>query len=70
MTPTEIKTAVTEGKTVHWKNENYEVIRDPKTGFLIKSISNENYIGLTWKDGKTLNGEEEDFYIGKRPQTN
>lgn len=61
----EIKKAVKEGKTVHWKNENYKVIFDEVTGLMIKSISNENYIGLTHANGKTLNGEEADFYTKK-----
>tara|TARA_R110000772_G_scaffold35637_4_gene85801 strand:+ start:20518 stop:21030 length:513 start_codon:yes stop_codon:yes gene_type:complete len=59
----EIEKAVLNGRTVNWKNANYKVIHDPKTGFLIKSENNENYIGLTWQDGKTMNGEEKDFYL-------
>ena len=66
MTVEEIKNAVRSGKTVHWKNDNYKVVMDRRAGFLIKSENNENYIGLTWKNGRTLNGEEKDFYIATR----
>ena len=69
MTANEIKTSVSMGVTVHWKNDNYRVIYDPKTGFLIKSESNENYIGLTHQNGETLNGEESDFYIKTKTKT-
>lgn len=60
----EIKSAVSEGKTVIWNNNNY----------VVKKYSNDNYqivcdnghrIGLTWEDGKTLNAKEEDFKILK-----
>ena len=59
----EIKEAVEQGKTVHWCNDLYTVIKDEKCNrFLITCC--ENYIGLTHKDGVTLNGKEEEFYIG------
>ncbi len=69
MTTNEIKTAVDQGLTVHWKSKNYRVINDPKAGYLIKSENNENYIALTWKDGKTLNGQEYGFYIDGKQKT-
>ena len=59
----EIKTAVENGKSVHWKTENYKVIKDSIGQWLIWSQFNDNYIGLTWRDGKTMNGEEEHFFI-------
>lgn len=60
----EIKAAVDEGKIVHWKNTAYRVIKDNIGQYLIHYPGPpENYIGLTWQDGKTLNGEEKDFYI-------
>ena len=62
MTESEIKQAVDEGKTVHWSSEAYVVIKDSKGQYLIKCIPNNHCIGLTWADGKTLNGKEEDFY--------
>jgi len=60
MTLDEIKTAIDDGKTVHWSNNGYNVI---KTGdqYIIKHITG-NAIGLTWLDGVTLNGKESDFY--------
>ena len=61
MTTEEIKQAVDQGEKVHWLNYEYTVIKDNKNQYLIKYRN--NYIGLTWADG-TLNGQEEDFYIG------
>ena len=57
MTLQEIKNALSEGKRVFWKSTSYEVIKDNivHTGGHI--------IGLTWTDGVTLNGKEEDFFI-------
>lgn len=31
--------------------------------YLIHSKCNNHYIGLTWRDGETLNGKEEEFFI-------
>jgi len=61
MTLDEIKDAVSRGWTVHWKNDAYEVRRDSLGQWLI--VHDNNTIGLTWSDGKTLNGDPEDFYI-------
>jgi hypothetical protein len=63
MTLEEIKKAVLEGKTVHWSNTNYVVVKDNLDQWLINCPSNGYCIGLTWSDGKTLNGKEEDFYV-------
>lgn len=66
MTLIEIKDAVDSGKTVHWSNDRYKVIKGGKAGYLIGyniGGRGENYIGLTWRDGVTLNGKEEEFYI-------
>jgi len=63
MTLQEIKKAVDEGKVVHCGNSLYEVINGGKAGYLIRCTSNDHCIGLTWQDGVTMNGEEEDFYI-------
>jgi len=60
----EIKEAVRSGKIVHWVQENYVVIRDKFDRFLIMCTSNNNCIGLTWRDGVTMNGQEHEFYIG------
>jgi plasmid maintenance system killer protein len=61
MTLQEIKQAIAEGKTVHWSNELYTVIKDSKDQYLIK-CNNDYCIGLTWQDETTMNGEEQDFY--------
>ena len=63
MTLQEIKQAVDEGKVVNWKNEGYQVIKDKHGEYLINFIYNEYYVGLTWQDGVTMNGDEEDFFI-------
>lgn len=65
----EIKQAVRAGKKVHWVNEAYEVImteigRNCSEQWLIKCVLNDSCIGLTWTDGVTLNGKEEQFYLG------
>lgn len=59
----EIKKAVNEGKIVCWANEGYRVIKDKLGRFFIHCTMNDHYIGLTWQDGKTLNGKEEQFFI-------
>ena len=62
----QIKQAVREGKKVHWATEAYIVI-NPNGGdqWLIKCVLNDSCIGLTWANGVTLNGKEEEFYIGQ-----
>ena len=60
----EIKQAISQGKTVHWSNRGYEVIKDDKDQYLIVCKHNNHSIGLTWLDGVTMNGKEKDFYIG------
>lgn len=63
MTVEEIKTAVDNGKNVHWSNSSYQVINGGKSGYLIKCVGSGYAIGLTWEDGTTLNAKESDFYI-------
>jgi hypothetical protein len=63
MSVEEIKTAVDAGKTVHWRNTLYRVIRDNLGQYLIFCASTNNYIGLTWRDGRTLNGKPEEFFV-------
>ena len=58
----EIKKAVDEGKTVCWSHEGYEV-QKPFSEYLVVCLSNQSCIGLTWKDGVTMNGKEEQFFI-------
>lgn len=63
MTLSEIKSAIERGLTVCWSNENYQVIKDKCGQYLIKCLSNDHCIGLTWADETTLNGKEKDFFI-------
>ena len=63
MTIEQIKAAIEAGKTVCWKADNYIVSKDTIGQYLITCTNNNHAIGLTWKDGITLNGEESDFFI-------
>ena len=65
MTLTEIKSAVMAGKTVNWKQRNYVVLKDSIDQWLIKCTDNDSCIGLTHRDGLTMNGEGKDFYISE-----
>jgi len=62
MTLHEIKDAVADGKTVYCGNQNYKVMLDRLSRFLIV-CDNGYIIGLTWADGITLNGKPSDFFI-------
>jgi len=48
MTLKQVRQAVKEGKTVHWGNHLYTVIKDPSIGFGLGILcsSNGNYVGL------------------------
>ena len=61
----EIKDAVDSGKSVHWGNDGYKIIKGKYDYLIGWNIGGrgENYIGLTHSDGITLNGKEEEFYI-------
>ena len=63
MTLKQIKQAIAKGQVVNWSTKNYEVIKDSIGQYLIHSKCNGNYIGLTWQDDKTLNGEESEFKL-------
>ena len=63
MTAEEIMAAVNAGKRVFWKNMDYEVVKDRIGQFHVKCHHNNDCIGLTWMDGKTLNGDETDFFL-------
>lgn len=67
MNAQQIKEAVRAGKTVCCGHEGYvvtlHVFKDKSEQWLIKCTMNNYCIGLTWQDGITLNGKEEDFYI-------
>ena len=64
MTVNQIKRAVDKGMKVHWVNELYVVIKDRYGRYLIHCTANDSFTGLTWRDGVTLNGSEQEFYIG------
>ena len=63
----EIKEAVRNGKNVKHQNELYDVVlshyKNGEENWLIVCKANKYAIGLTWADGVTLNGKEEEFYI-------
>lgn len=61
----EIKAAVLAGKRVHWANTGYSVMVDTLGQWLIIFAPNNNAIGLTHRDGVTLNGREDEFFIGE-----
>lgn len=56
-----IKTAVETGKTVCYQTNAYKVIKDKFGRWMIECGGHR--IGLTWTDGKTMNGKPEDFFI-------
>lgn len=58
----EIKTAIEQGKTVYWSNALYKVQKYESGEYVINCSSNGHCIGLTWMDGITLNGKEDEFY--------
>jgi hypothetical protein len=60
----EIKRAVSEGLVVYWGTRDYVVehVRDGDRYF-IKSLATGHAIALTWSDGLTLNGKEEEFFV-------
>lgn len=65
MTLDQIKDTVRKGHSVYWKNARYDVVNPTGDQWLIRfsaSDYSESFIGLTWSDGVTLNGEESEFY--------
>lgn len=58
----QIKQAIADGKKVYWASALYEVIKNSRGEYNIICKSNNHSIGLTWADGKTLNGKESDFF--------
>jgi hypothetical protein len=63
----QIKQAVRDGQIVCHQNENYRVVlhtfKNGDEQWLIKCLSNDYCIGLTWQDEVTMNGYEQDFFI-------
>ena len=65
MNAQEIKSAVLSGEKVFSDNNLYSVIHSEKTQeWLIVCADNGYTIGLTRRDGVTLNGNPEGFFIG------
>ena len=58
----EIKQAIENGETVFCGNIAYTVVKDKLNQYLIKCSINGSCIGLTWKDGVTLNDIEKNFF--------
>ena len=72
MTLQEIKNAVESGKTVHWATKAYTVLkdqlRDGTHQWLIAYNHGQrdaSYIGLTCRDGVTVNGRPDQFFIAE-----
>lgn len=63
MTLDEIKSAVDACKVVHWRSYAYRIIKDSLGRHLIMCILNQDCIGLTHRDGVTMNGKPEDFFV-------
>lgn len=63
MTLEEIKQAVDSGKLVYWMNKGYVVKKDRNGEYIIVYTPNDYTVGLTWQDGVTMNGEEQDFFM-------
>ena len=66
----EIKIAVNNGLIVKWSNDSYTIVSNKKGVLYIqhengKMDNSGSCIGLTWLDGVTMNGNEDDFYIKK-----
>jgi hypothetical protein len=65
MTLAQIKAAVEAGKTVHWANSGYRVVKDHLGQWFIVYDRTQYYIGLTHQNGRTMNGEPSQFFIAK-----
>lgn len=51
----DIKDAVDAGTKVYMANTSYEIIKDKLGQYLIWREANQYCIGLTWRDGVTMN---------------
>jgi hypothetical protein len=60
----QIKQAIAQGYPVHWSSTAYDVIIDNVGQYLIRCNLNDSCIGLTWRDGVTMNGDEDEFFLG------
>lgn len=70
MTLEEIKAAVDAGKVVYQHSSLYVVIKDSLGRYLIDCPSTGMLVGLTWRDGVTMNGKPEEFFLAypEKPQ--
>jgi hypothetical protein len=60
----EIKRAVDEGLQVCWTSTAYKVWKQQgSSSYFISCGTTGHTIGLTWADGVTLNGLEEEFFV-------
>lgn len=59
----EIRAAVDAGHNVFWGNLAYSVLKGSLGEYVIVNGQTGHRIGLTWRDGKTLNGRPEEFFI-------
>ena len=66
MTLKEIKDAVLAGKEVCWGSPSYRVVHDTLGQWFIRFVPSGHCIGLTHRDGVTLNGREEEFSTWKK----
>jgi len=64
MTLQEIKDCTDDGCVVHWKSSTY-CVKIWAGDYAIVHQENLHGIWLVCNDGVTLNGKEEDFYIGE-----
>jgi hypothetical protein len=60
----QIKQAIARGDKVHWSNSAYDVICDKLGQYLIYCNLNDSYISIMSRDGVTMNGSEDEFYLG------
>ena len=67
MTLEQIRAVQKLGLTVHWANEGYTV-HDNSIVWAF-GTPKANSIGLTWSDGKTLNGQPDEFFLGRASLT-
>ena len=63
----QIRAAQKLGLTVHWANEGYTV-HDNSIVWMF-GTPKANSIGLTWSDGKTMNGQPDEFFVGRASLT-
>lgn len=63
----QIRAAQKLGLTVHWANEGYTV-HDNSIVWAF-GTPKANSIGLTWSDGKTVNGQPDEFFVGRASLT-